>query len=131
MSRTFLIVNAELTSGLLKPLVLIFFASRFARCFFPRLSPYGLSVMRRRIGEAFAYDTLHGASGTLNIIYAKPNAIGIAEIELGSVAVQMLFAAMLIDAFHAALENRIIVFDGVGVDHSHRRRATAIRPRRD
>jgi hypothetical protein len=28
----------------------------------------------------------------------------------------MLFAAMLIDAFHAALEDRIVAFDGVRMD---------------
>ena len=59
---------------------------------------------RRRIGEAFAYDPFHGPRGTLNVVYAKPDAIAIAEIELREIAVQMLLAAMLVDALHAALE---------------------------
>jgi len=80
------------------------------------LLPYGLSVMRRPIGQPLADDSSHGASGTLHVIYAQANAIAIAEIELGSVAVQMFFAAMLVDAFHAAFENRIVAFDGVGMD---------------
>src|ERR1700686_3949189 len=62
-----------------------------------RLLPYGLSVMRRRIGEAFAYNPFHGARCTLNVIYSQPNAIGIAEIELREIAVQVLFLAMLVD----------------------------------
>ena len=38
------------------------------------------------------------------------------EIELGKVAVKMLFAAVLIDALHAALEDRVEAFDGVRCD---------------
>src|SRR5580693_2082186 len=81
-----------------------------------RLLPYGLSVVRRRIGEALAHDPFYGAGGTLNVIYAKPHAIGIPEIELREIAVQMLFLAVLVHAFHAALEDRIVAFDGVGMD---------------
>ena len=54
--------------------------------------------------------------GPLNVIYAQPNAIGIAEIKLREIAVQVLLAAMLVDALHAALEDRIVALDGVGAD---------------
>ena len=67
------------------------------------------------VGEPLADDALNGPRSALNVIYAKPDAIGIAEIELGSIAVQMFFAAMLVHALHAALEHRIVILDGVGV----------------
>ena len=47
---------------------------------------------------------------------AESRAAVVAEIELGEVAVQVGLAAMLIDAVHAALEDREHVLDGVGVD---------------
>jgi len=73
-----------------------------------RLLPYGRSLTSRSIGEAFSNDTFDRALGAPYIIYPEPDAIAIAEIEFGKVAVQVLFAAMLIDAFHATLENRIV-----------------------
>ena len=81
-----------------------------------RLLPYGLSVMRRRIGQSFADDPLNGANGAFRIVYAQPDTIGIAEIKLGEVAVQVFLAATLVNAFHAALENRIVALHGVGID---------------
>src|SRR5205823_6419365 len=47
---------------------------------------------------------------------AKPHAIGIAEVEFRQVAVQMLLATMLVNADHAALEDRVEAFDGIGVN---------------
>src|SRR5579883_54 len=81
-----------------------------------RLLPYGRSDVRRPIGQALADDALHGAFGALHVIYAQPNAIAIAEVELRKVAVQVLFLAMLIDTLHAALKNRVVALNGVGVD---------------
>jgi hypothetical protein len=40
----------------------------------------------------------------------------IAEIKLRKIPVQVFFGAVLIDALHAALEDRIIVLDGVAVE---------------
>ena len=54
--------------------------------------------------------------GALGIFDAKARAVAIAEIELGEIAMQVSFAAMLIDALHAALEDREEAFDGVGVN---------------
>jgi hypothetical protein len=81
-----------------------------------RLLPYGRSLTSRSIGETLSNDAFDRALGAIYVIYAEPDAIAIAEIEFGKIAVQMLFAAMLIDALHAAFENRIVTFNCVGVD---------------
>src|SRR4051794_36929530 len=73
---------------------------------FRLLFPYGLSVVRRRVGQSLSDDALHGAGGAFCIVYAQPHPIGIAEIELREIAVQMLLAAMLVNPDHAALEDR-------------------------
>ena len=46
----------------------------------------------------------------------RGDTVRIAEIKLGEVTVQMLLAAMLIDALHAAFEDLNRAFDRVGVD---------------
>jgi hypothetical protein len=81
-----------------------------------RLFPYSLSDMSRSIGEALPDDALDCDLSTLNVIYTEPDAIAVAKIELGKIPVQVLFAAMLVDALHAALEDRIVALDGVGVN---------------
>lgn len=43
-------------------------------------------------------------------------AIVVAEVEFCKIAVQMVLAAVLIDALHSTLEDREEAFDGVGVD---------------
>src|SRR3954451_13415141 len=82
------------------------------------LFPYGLSVVRRRVGQSLSDDALHGAGCALRIVYAQPDPIGIAEIKFGQVAVKMLLAAMLVSAGHATFENREITFDGIGMDQA-------------
>ena len=62
-------------------------------------------------------DTTQEGVSASHVIHAKGNAVVIAEIKLSEIAVQMLLAAMLVGAFHAALEDAEIVLDGVGVDH--------------
>ena len=89
------------------------FVSSFCLC---RLFPYGLSVTSLPIGEPLTDDALHGSFGALHVIYAEPNAIAIAEIKFRKIAMQMFLSTMLIDALHAAFENRIVALDGVGVD---------------
>src|SRR6266702_1034881 len=78
--------------------------------------PYGISLTRRGIGQALATGALESATGPLHVIYAQANAIAIAEIEFCEIAVQMLFAAMLVDADHATLEDGEVAFNGVGVN---------------
>jgi hypothetical protein len=95
----------------------LFYFLALSPSFALRLLPYGLSVISRcSVSKPLSDDALYRAGSALNVIYAKPNAIGIAEIELREIAVQMLFIAMLVDTLHAALENRIEALDGVGVD---------------
>jgi hypothetical protein len=81
-----------------------------------RLLPYGRSLTSRSIGEALPNDAFDRAFGAFYVIYAEPDAIAIAKIEFGKVAVQMALAAMLVDALHAAFEDRIEAFNCVSVD---------------
>src|SRR3954454_18317655 len=50
------------------------------------------------------------------IVNAKRDAVVVAELELGQIAAQVLLVAMLVDAFHAALEEPEIAFDGIGMN---------------
>ena len=74
--------------------------------------------MRLPIREPLSDNPHKSALGTLDVVYAKPNAVTIAEIELGKIAVQMPLAAMLIDAFHAALEDAVVTFNCIGMDRT-------------
>jgi hypothetical protein len=49
----------------------------------------------------------------LGVVNAQPDAVRIAEIELGEIAMQMLLAAVLVGSDHAALEKREIAFCAV------------------
>ena len=57
------------------------------------------------IGEALAARASEQVIGALGIFDAKGRATVVAEIELRKVAVQVGFAAMLVSAVHAALED--------------------------
>src|SRR5690606_16137101 len=72
------------------------------------------------ISEALSDHASNGHFGAVGIIYAKGDAVAVAEIELGKVAVQVLLGDVLVDALHAALEDRIVAFDRVGVDAATR-----------
>lgn len=72
---------------------------------FRLLFPYGLSTMRVLcVHKPLADNSLHRNRGALYIVYAKPHAIGIAEVEFCQVAVQMLLRAMLVDALMLRLK---------------------------
>ena len=73
-------------------------------------------LVRPAVGEALAHDALEAFRGAFTSLIAKRNAVVVAEIKLGQIAVQCFFAAMLIDALHAALEDREVAFNRVGVD---------------
>ncbi len=51
--------------------------------------------------EALANDAFHRTRGALTVIYAQLGTVAIAEIKFREIAVQMLFAAMLVNAVHA------------------------------
>ena len=57
------------------------------------------------IGEALALAAFYRSNGAVSVIVPKRDTVVITEVELGKIAMQMLFAAMLIDASHAAFEN--------------------------
>jgi hypothetical protein len=69
----------------------------------------------RSVGQALPDDTLYGAIRARHVINAKPDSIGVAEIEFGKVPVQVGFAHVLVDAVDAAFDDREISLDGVGV----------------
>jgi hypothetical protein len=50
------------------------------------------------------------------IINTKLNAVRISEIELCDIPMQMTFAVMLIDAFHAAFKHAVKALNGVSGD---------------
>jgi hypothetical protein len=66
------------------------------------------------ISQPLAFDALDRFCSAHSVIHAKRDAVRIAEIELGEIAVTVLLFAMLIDALHAALEDRVVALDGVG-----------------
>jgi hypothetical protein len=60
--------------------------------------------MSPAVRQALARDPLQGLFCARFVTDAKPCAVAVPEIKLGEIAVQMLFAAMLVHAFHAAFE---------------------------
>ena len=70
------------------------------------------------ISEALSLRPGKGQRRALAILDAKRRAVAVAKIKLRQVAVQMLLAGVLIDALHAALEDRIEAFDRVAVDRA-------------
>jgi hypothetical protein len=56
-------------------------------------------------------NALEGARGPLVVVNAESNALAITKIELGKIAMEMLLAAMLVHALHAALEDRVVALD--------------------
>src|SRR6185369_1567563 len=70
-------------------------------------------LVRLTVREALAFAALNGKYRTFSI----GNVAGrIAEIELCQIAMQVLFGAMLIDALHAAFEDREITLNRVRMD---------------
>ena len=68
------------------------------------------------IGEALSDDASQRNIGTGPIIESVGDAVVIAELELTSIAMQVLLVAVLVDAAHTALEDREIAFNGIGVN---------------
>src|SRR5687767_9934226 len=66
------------------------------------------------IAEPLALAAHDRARGALLIGDTKRLAGVVPQVEFGNVAVQMMLAALLVHALHAALEHREEAFDGVG-----------------
>jgi hypothetical protein len=75
------------------------------------------------ICQSLSSDASHDFVGALCILDTKARAIVIAEIEFREIAVQMLFADVMVSSDHAALENGKIVFGAVDMDETPPRRA--------
>ena len=67
-------------------------------------------------GKALSFNAFGNVFGALGVTYFQGGAVIVTEIKFGQIAMQMGFAAMLIDAFHATLEHAPNVFDSVGVN---------------
>jgi len=76
----------------------------------------GLLATSRFVGEALALGSRDAASSALFVVDAELSPVVPAEIELREVTVEVLGVHLLVDADHAALEDREEAFDGVGVD---------------
>lgn len=70
------------------------------------------------IGQPFASDAFQCATRAHFIAHAKRNAIAVPKVELGQIAVQVLLSTVLINALHAALEDRVVALDCVRVNRS-------------
>jgi hypothetical protein len=66
------------------------------------------------VGQPTASGALQGTLGAHHIIDPQLDPVGVPEIELGQVAMEMVLPAMLVDAEHPALEDREEPFDAVG-----------------
>ena len=84
-------------------------------------------MISRLISQPLADDAFERAISALSVVDAEFDTVRISEIELREIAVKMLFAAVLIDALHAALEDRIVAFDRVGVITRRRQRTYSSR----
>ena len=111
-------VYAKRPSGLLEPLGLLnsghlslWLSLQRSLRFFGHTSP----SRSRSIGETLANDALERLVGTCAVVHTERNPVVVPEIELGKVAIQMLPAAMLINAGHSALEDAEEAFDGVAL----------------
>ncbi len=68
------------------------------------------------MGEALALTTSYRSNSADSVIIPKRGTVVIAEVKFREIAVQMFLGAVLVDALHAALENREEAFDRIGVN---------------
>ncbi len=78
------------------------------------LGVLGLPV-RPAVGKPLTLRPDQRERGALLIVHAQRDAVGIPEIKLRQIAVQVLFRAVLINALHAALEDGEEAFDLSGI----------------
>src|SRR5262245_33091044 len=82
-----------------------------------RLMRFDLTLLvRPSIGEALADNAFGRDLGAHEIVVTERSARVVAEVVFRQIAVKVLLAAMLVDALHAALEDREITLDRVRGD---------------
>lgn len=69
------------------------------------------------IGRALAFIAIQGDRNASGVVNTEAHVVAMAEVELRQIAMKMALAAMLIDAFHPAIEDREVAFDvgGIGI----------------
>ena len=72
--------------------------------------------MSRLISEPLANNTTKEFIGPLGIVNAPGNALAIAEVKLGKVAMKMMFFAMLIHTLHTTFEDGEKALHGIGMN---------------
>lgn len=72
--------------------------------------------MSSPIGETLAAGAADHDGGSRGVVHAQLDAVVVAEGELVEVSLEVLLAAVLINTFHAALEDAKEALDGVGGD---------------
>jgi hypothetical protein len=77
--------------------------------------PSGLP-MSRSLSEPLADYAANCAIGALYIVDAERDPVAVAEIEFGEIAVKVFLADVLIDAVDSALQDREVIFGGIGRD---------------
>jgi hypothetical protein len=79
------------------------------------VSGLGSGVISPPIGETLPDNPLERFSGALAILNPKRRALVVSEIEFGQIALQVLLADVVIRPRNAALKDREVAFDRIGV----------------
>jgi hypothetical protein len=74
--------------------------------------------VRSLIHQPFALSAPDSLFCAFCIFNTEPRTVVVAEIELGKIAVQVLFADMVKRTDHAAFENGKIIFSAIDVDEA-------------
>ena len=70
----------------------------------------------RFISQPLAFDTNQGSVGAFDVVNFEFRPVGVSEIKLGNIPMQMFLRAQLIDSEHAAFENRVVALSGIDCD---------------
>jgi hypothetical protein len=70
------------------------------------------------VGEALARHALNGGDSAVNVAASESDAVIVPEIKFREITVQVLFLAVLVDALHAAFEDRREAFNRVGMSNA-------------
>ena len=67
-------------------------------------------LVRLPVHQPLAFNATDRGEGAVDVTVAERHAVIVAVVELGEIAVKVFLFAMLINAAHAALEDREIAF---------------------